>query len=256
MALVETEAVVLRTYKLAEADKIAVFLTRQHGLVRGVARGARRLKSRFGASLEPFTRVSLTYYEKEGRDLVSVRQAEILHSCFSLAHSTECIAALEYMSELTLEFAPPHEQNEKMFRMLRACLEALTTHAPVNLYAIVRYFEVWTLRLAGLLPNLRWCVRCGKEFALGESVYIGVEGGIRCSHCASGADKPLSVDAYQYLNRLLRTAPAQFALAERDRRTATQHELTQLTQRLLKRALEREPRGQSTFKVESERTPA
>ena len=78
MGLVETEAIILRTYNLAEADKIVICLTRKAGVVRGVARGSRRLKSRFGAGLEPVTLVSLSYHEKERSELVALRQAEII----------------------------------------------------------------------------------------------------------------------------------------------------------------------------------
>src|SRR5215210_978544 len=99
MGLNETEAFVLRTYKLAEADKIVVLLTRRAGLVRGVARGARRLKSKFGASLELFTHVALTYHEKEGRELVSIGQAEIIRSYFHLARREDALQALDYLSE-------------------------------------------------------------------------------------------------------------------------------------------------------------
>ncbi|MBD0370802.1 MAG: DNA repair protein RecO, partial [Pyrinomonadaceae bacterium] len=84
MGLVETEAIVLRSYNLAEADKIVVCLTRSTGVVRAVAHGARRLKSRFGAGLEPFTFVQMSYHEKEGRELVTLRQLEIARSYFSL----------------------------------------------------------------------------------------------------------------------------------------------------------------------------
>src|SRR5215210_2858887 len=125
MGLNETEAFVLRTYKLAEADKIVVLLTRRAGLLRGVARGARRLKSKFGASLELFTHISLTYHEKEGRELVSISQADIIRSHFHLAGHADAIQALDYFSELLLEFAPPHEPDEKLFRMVSACLEVL-----------------------------------------------------------------------------------------------------------------------------------
>src|SRR5918911_1580009 len=126
MGLNETEAIILRTYNLAEADKIVVCLTRDFGVVRAVARGAKRLKSRFGAGLEPFTIINLTYYEKEGRELVTLQQAEIIRSFFGLAKTTEAVTAMSYMSELVLEFAPPHEPNEKIFRMVRAVLEALS----------------------------------------------------------------------------------------------------------------------------------
>ncbi len=91
MGICETEAIILRTYKLAEADKIAVFLSQRLGVMRGVARGARRLKSKFGASLEPYTVVSLSYYEKEGQELVGLRQVDILRSYFELSTNTEAV---------------------------------------------------------------------------------------------------------------------------------------------------------------------
>jgi hypothetical protein len=125
MRLVTTDAIVLRTYNLAESDRIVVCLTRAAGLGRGVAKGARRMKSRFGAALEPFTVVRLAYHEKENRDLVSISSAEILKSHFELNVKPETGEVLAYMGELINEFAPPHEADERMFRMLSACLDAL-----------------------------------------------------------------------------------------------------------------------------------
>src|SRR5213596_2851987 len=114
MRLVNTDAIVLRTYNLAESDRIVVCLTRSSGLVRGVAKGARRMKSRFGAALEPFTLVRLAFYEKENRELVSISTAEILKSNFEVNVQPEVAEVLAYMGELINEFAPPHEADEKM----------------------------------------------------------------------------------------------------------------------------------------------
>src|SRR5215218_920076 len=97
MPLHETEAVILRTYNLAEADKIVVCLSRTSGLLRGVAKGCRKLKNRFGASLEPFTHVNLTYYEKEHRELVSFRQVEILKSRFNLSSNASILTGFSYI---------------------------------------------------------------------------------------------------------------------------------------------------------------
>src|SRR6266581_6160362 len=106
MGLVNTDAIVLRTYNLAEADRIAVCLTQSTGVVRAVAKGARRMKSRFGAALEPFTLIKLTFHEKENRELVTISAAEILKSHFNLAVEPEVSDALAYMGELVSEFAP------------------------------------------------------------------------------------------------------------------------------------------------------
>src|SRR5215831_13719951 len=101
MALHTTDAYVLRTYSLAEADKICVFLTREMGKVRGVAHGARKMKSRFGSALELFTEVSLTFFQREGRELVSISNCEIVHSHFQVAaRGFEVAAAFSYLAEL------------------------------------------------------------------------------------------------------------------------------------------------------------
>ena len=85
MGLIETEGIILKTYSLAEADKIVVLLTQSQGLVRGVAKGAKRLKSRFGGGLEPFSVISLTYFQKEERELVSISHVELIQSYFESA---------------------------------------------------------------------------------------------------------------------------------------------------------------------------
>lgn len=246
MGLVETEAIVLRTYNLAEADKIVVCLTRQSGVVRAVARGARRLKSRFGAGLEPFTYITLGYYEKEGRELVSVRHAEIVRSYFKLAQNTEVVAALAYLSELLIEFAPPHEPNERLFRMVSACVEALAS-APEELQAIVRYFEVWLLRLSGFLPDLRACADCGRRFEERESVYCNAEFKLRCYDCSHGQGTSLSGETHAQLRATQRLSPDAFAQTARHATQSARNELAQLTQRLIERVLERTPRAQPSF---------
>src|SRR5262245_14382931 len=156
MPLQKTEAFVLRTYALKEADKICVFLTKEHGKVRGVAHGARKLKSRFGSALEPFTEVALTYFEKEGRELVSISTCDIIHSHFErAARDVETASAFSYMAELLTEFLPDHEPNEKLYRLVVATLEAIEQEPNVTL--VLRYFEAWLLKLVGFFPDLSRC---------------------------------------------------------------------------------------------------
>src|SRR5712691_1130826 len=185
MALVTTEAIVLRSYNLAEADRIVVCLTRGAGLVRAVARGARRMKSRFGAALEPFSFINLVFYEKENRELVTISQADILKSNFDLAAHPDSTDALAYIAELVSEFAPPHEANDKLYRMVKACIDALAS-LPDRPNLVVRYFEVWLLRLAGLFPDLRDCAQCNKRFLEDELVYVDSEARQRCRVCSYG----------------------------------------------------------------------
>jgi DNA repair protein RecO (recombination protein O) len=243
MGLIETEGIVLRSYNLAEADKIVVCLTRHAGIVRTVARGARRLKSRFGAGLEPFTIIALTYYEKEGRELVSLRQAEIIRSFFGLSSSAEMVAALAYMSELVMEFAPPHEPNERLFRMVKAVLEALS-NAPEDITSLIRYFEVWTLKLAGFLPDLRSCTDCAKGF--GEDAgpaYLNAEFKARCGICSNRLGREFSPAAHRQLRSAQRLSPSEFATLGRT--LGSMNELAELSQGLIGRVLERQPRSQA-----------
>ena len=246
MGLIETEGIVLRTYNLAEADKIMVCLTRQAGVVRMVARGAKRLKSRFGAGLEPFTIIDLTYYEKEGRELASLRQVEIIRSFFGLAGSNEAVAALAYMSELVMEFAPPQEPNEKLFRMVRAVVEALA-NAPGDLPALVRYFEIWTLKLGGFLPDMRACADCSKSLGEEPHIYLNAELRARCGPCSNRMGKDFSRAAYKQLRLAQRLSPQDFAVSARESSAAVMNELAALSQGLIERVLERQPRSRAAL---------
>src|ERR1700754_5128461 len=171
MAIHTTDAYVLRTYALAEADKICVFLTRELGKVRGVAHGARKMKSRFGSALEPFTEVSLTYFQKEGRELMSVSNCEIVRSQFHTAsRGVETASALSYMAELLNEFLPDNEANERLYRLVTATLEAIEQES--DLSRVLRYFETWVLRLTGYFPDTALCTACGETIATDESTFL------------------------------------------------------------------------------------
>src|SRR5918912_2069312 len=172
MALFETEALILRTYNLAEADKIVVCLSRSAGLIRGVAKGCRKLKNRFGAALEPFTLINLTYYEKEHQELVSFRQVEILKSRFNLTSNASLLTGFAYMGDLLIDFSPPHQANDDLYRMALACFEA-ASQSPEDLESILRYFEVWLLKIEGFLPDLRACASCQRAFTGEETIYLG-----------------------------------------------------------------------------------
>jgi DNA repair protein RecO (recombination protein O) len=239
--LVTTDAIVLRSYNLAEADRIVVCLTRDAGLVRAVAKGARRMKSRFGAALEPFTVIRLDFYEKENRDLVTISRAEIVKSNFELAAQLEVAEVLGYMAELIGEFAPPHEANDKLYRMLNACVEALAA-APDAAKVVLRYFEIWLLRLAGSFPDVSACVVCGTALTPAQPLYVDFESAVRCASCSRGVGTTLMPAIQQLLITSQRLGPSEFANTYQASFAQTDAELAEFTHRLILRALERRPR--------------
>ncbi len=173
MPLYTADALVLRTYNLGEADRIVVFLTRDRGKKRGVAKGARRPRSRFTGALEPLTEVHVAYFEKERRDLVSLNYAETLRSPLGLAGkmegrgrlhagfpavgegispvSPDALGYVGYFAELLDEWAQEADADERLYRLGASMLDALAGGAPVE--PLARYFEYWLLRLQGLYPE-------------------------------------------------------------------------------------------------------
>ena len=182
MGLVETEGIILKSYSLAEADKIVILLTKSEGLVRGVARGAKRLKSRFGGGLELFSNVQITYFQKEERELVSIRNVELIKSYFSKAGDALFFENFAYLAELLLEFAPPHDPNERLYRMAKVCLDAAADDS-TDLESIVIYFELWILKLGGYLPDWGKCQNCKRELGENENAALQINFHLFCLDC-------------------------------------------------------------------------
>jgi DNA repair protein RecO (recombination protein O) len=212
MPLYTADALVLRTYKLGESDRIVVFLTRDRGKKRGVAKGARRPRSKFVGALEPMTRARIAYFEKERRDLVSLNYADIERS--PLAASIGGDAALGhvgYFAELLDEWAPENDPNEKLFRLGSAVCDALATAPAIE--PLARYFEYWLLTLEGVYPSYTRCHRCGGALAVGAYLEPGARV-FTCEACApalriaSGIAAPnLSEAALRFLRQARRTPP-------------------------------------------------
>src|SRR5688572_28337097 len=160
MPLYTADALILKTYKLGEADRIVVFLTRDRGKKRGVAKGARRQRSRYMGALEPMTRAGVAYYEREQRELVRPNYVEPVRSPLS-ASTAEALGHAGYFAELIDEWAPEAPADERLFRLGSSMIEALADGTPVE--ALARYFEYWLLRLQGVYPGLA-CAECGTAF--------------------------------------------------------------------------------------------
>jgi len=181
MPLLESDAIILKTYPLGEADRIVAFFSREHGKVRGVANGARKMKNRFGASLEPLTHSRIQFFEKENRDLVRIQSAEILDSPMALYADYDCAVFAGHLVDLTDRFLPEHQPHDAVFRLVRMMVQAAKDACPLDIAAC--YFEVWMLRLAGVFPDLFRCSVCSKSLNVAEERHLAR--GLQAVICAA-----------------------------------------------------------------------
>ena len=215
MPVYTSEALILRTYKLGEADRIVVFLTRDRGKKRGVAKGARRPRSRYMGALEPMTRAGVAYYEREQRDLVRLNYVEPQRSPLSgmSGMSSGALGHVGYFAELIDEWAPEAQVDERLYRLGSSAVDALANGAPVE--ALARYFEYWILRLQGVYPSFE-CASCGAGLMRrasndeavspepGRSVGATMPPGdhvLLCRDCAPSGGSSLSPSAHAFSGR-------------------------------------------------------
>jgi DNA repair protein RecO (recombination protein O) len=215
MPLRETEAIVLRTYRLGEADKIISLFTRQFGRLRAAATGAQRPKSRYGGTLEPLSYVRLWLFERENRDLVRLNSAELLESFFDMQKEYRRQVAAQYVAEVSERLLPEREVNERAFRLTLAVLRALKRSAEIDRPLL--YFNYWLLRLGGFLPDLERCFVCGRELNDEWSFYgRGTEGAlcVACQKSQPGASRRKISAKALALARVMRESPLDRWLAE------------------------------------------
>jgi len=207
MPLYTADALVLRTYKLGEADRIVVFLTEDRGKKRGVAKGARRPRSRFMGALEPLTHVRVAYFEKERRELVGLNYAETARSPMSVP--PDALGYIGYFAELLDQWAPDADPtSERLYRLGAALIDALACGVPVE--AVARYFEYWLLRLQGVYPSIDDCSACGGPLDARGAYLAPGSHVFACAGCSPAApirEPHLSASALAFLRGARRVAP-------------------------------------------------
>jgi DNA repair protein RecO (recombination protein O) len=203
------DALILRTYTLGESDRLVVFLTRDRGKKRGVAKNARQSRRRFGGALEPMTCGRVGYFERERRDLVRVDFVEAQRSPLS-GLGGDALGYVGYFAELIDEWAQEADPSETMFRLGASMVDAMVAGVPIE--PLARYFEYWLLRLGGVYPSASRCPVCG-------GALDGADGGacldlgaraFTCRRCAGGDDRrlaPLSREALAFIGDAARIAP-------------------------------------------------
>ena len=203
-----TEAIVLHTFAARERDKMVIFLTPDHGKRKGWAYGARSLKSRFGASLEPLAKVKIGYIEKEGDEVVRIESVDLIRSLFPAQQNLLSSVAATYIAELVDTFAPANDPAELIYRLLDRTTEALLSGA--NAQRVVAYAEIWMLRLAGTLPSTRNCFECGSPLDRPLRFDDRVQGFV-CEHCATRDASIIPNDVADALDAIFRLRVGEFA---------------------------------------------
>jgi DNA repair protein RecO (recombination protein O) len=175
------EAYVLGTTKLGEADLIVTLLAEHHGRVRGVAASARKSRKRFGGALEPMTRVTASWVEREGRELHRIESLEPVRSFAEMQSDPARQAAVAVLCEITAAIVREEQPEAATFRLLGAVLSALEDG--LHPWLAVRYAEYWTLKLHGVLPDLSGCASCGEPFSATSQRFAAAAQGVICKRC-------------------------------------------------------------------------
>jgi len=185
VAIVQTEALVLRSYRLGETSLIVHLFTADFGLLRCVAKGARGAKSRFGASLEPGVRVAAVIYRKPTRDLQLLSQADITSYWPSLWEDPDRFARAGAVLEFLERAAYGEAPDTHLLDLATSALAAMSDAPAPALEAILRAFEVQACRRLGYAPELAACLECRKDLGQG-GIFHPIRGGLLCGTPCGG----------------------------------------------------------------------
>lgn len=191
----ETEAIILKTFPLGEADRLVSFLGRTSGKLRGVAAGARRLKNRFGSTLEVLSHVKIWYVERETRELVRIQQCELLESFHKAQSDYRLSTGLAVISEISELVLPEHEVAEPMFRLI--LLTAQEIERTSEWEVPLTYFAFWAVRLGGWLPQFERCANCGTPFGTQAAHHAPWTAGLLCEKCRRSGMNSLHAEGRQ-----------------------------------------------------------
>ena len=236
VGLYRDNAVVLRSWKLGESDRIVSLMTQTHGKVRCVAKGARKTKSRFGARVEPTNHLEVQLYRGKG-ELDTLTQVESIDRFPALREDLELFARASSMLEAVEVVAQDHEPNAALYTMLARALHTVTQSES---HLVVAGFFMKLLSMEGLAPSIHACVGCGSAADLTH--FSIADGGTSCGNCRLGP--PLSVDAAALLHLAL---GGQLGAVLNQRASPATREFDVLAQRLLEHNLERRLRSSTVL---------
>jgi DNA repair protein RecO (recombination protein O) len=208
MPLVKTTAIILRSRKWGDADRIVTFYSKSLGKIRGVARGARRQKSRFGAALEPFSVCRLNLFEKVGDSLFRISHVDLVRSSQVLREDLNLMDSAARMVNVVAAITPDGDPDPLLFDTLEQGLASLHESEDPAFTALL--FQIRLLGLTGFRPQTDHCAACGKAHVVGEPQFSPIAGGLVCLTCAvhqQGRCVPLSRGSISFLQQAIRLAP-------------------------------------------------
>jgi DNA repair protein RecO (recombination protein O) len=238
MSLHASDALILRTWPVNEADLVVSFFTRDFGKLKGVAKAALKSRKRFGGTLEPMTLARALFADRPRQELVRLDQLELMRSPLSAPVDYARAAVLSFYAEVLEQALPEQDPQETVFRLLLAVLEQTTVQQP---WMPLTYFSLWMTRLMGWLPELAACTVCAERFAPGEASFHPQADGLFCPLHRQGAGSLLSADSWQLAQRMLREPVTAFTQEPWPRQRA--QDLRRFTQQSLERHLERRLRS-------------
>jgi len=184
-----TEGVVLKSWPYGEADLIVTWLTKDFGIIKTFAKSPRKIKSRFGSSLEPLTHSLIAFWGKEDSALPRLTQSDIIHSFDSLRSGLECFIAISEMIELVLNLEPEGDRSGRAYELLIEALHSVEKCPPRDI--LILRFKLKLLEISGFLPHMESCGRCGSE---GRHFYVD-HGSVLCGNCAGREKRGVRVNA-------------------------------------------------------------
>jgi DNA repair protein RecO (recombination protein O) len=201
MALYRSDAFVLRTYKLGEADQIVVFLTEDYGKVRAVARHSRSAKRQTASYYQPMTLLHAIFFGRSSQNLHRINSVDVIQPFRTLREDFTLMRCGLYMTEVLDAATRDREPVAELFALLRQGLEQLTETATPE--TLLRLFELQLLMLIGYTPELFACVRCARDLATYETAFSPAMGGTVCRSCMTDKQQTVTLhaDALAFLRR-------------------------------------------------------
>jgi DNA repair protein RecO (recombination protein O) len=213
----QSEALILRTYPFHEADLLVTFFSRSEGKVRGVAKAAKRSRKRFGGALEPLTHVIAHWEDKEKQELARLDSCDIIASPLTAEVSYPRLVALSYIAEVIDQLLPDREPSDEIFRLTLSVVRQLK---PDSIWMPLTYFDLWIVRLIGLLPELNECVVCGDTLNGNRAWFHPLADGLLCTRDKRLASTEILADSRAVAAEMFRAPVERFAAASWPRQRA------------------------------------